>query len=321
MTDPILTDSDDRFILYPIKYPHLYELYKKAVACFWTVDEVDLSKDLGDYKALSKDEAHFVNMILAFFAGADGIVNENLATRFYNDVKIGEARLFYGFQIAIEGIHQETYSNLIDTYIKNKDEKEKLFHAIQNFPCIAKKADFAKKYMTCEASFPIRLIAFACVEGIQFSGAFCALFWLRKRNILQGLTFSNQLISRDEALHAEFAVALYRLLQDKLSEKKIHEIIKEAVDIEIGFICDAIPCRMIGMNHILMTQYIQFVSNRLCLQLGYSKLYPDIINPFDFMESISIETKTNFFESRVAEYALATRTGMDDAFQFSMEGF
>jgi ribonucleoside-diphosphate reductase subunit M2 len=314
--DPLIHGEDERFVLYPIKHKDIYDLYKKQVACFWTVEEVDLSKDLEDYTKLSPDEKHFINMILAFFAGADGLVNENLASRFYNDVKICEARLFYGFQIAMEGIHQETYSNLIDTYIKNKEEKETLFFAMNAFPCITKKAEFCKKYMSCPCPFAIRLIAFACVEAIQFSGAFCAIFWLKKRNILQGLTFSNQLISRDEALHAEFAVCLYKKLKEKLSQKKIHEIIQEAVDIEIDFICDAIPCRLIGMNSILMTQYIKFVANRLCLQLGTDKLYEDATNPFDFMESISIETKTNFFESRVAEYALATKTGTETAFTF-----
>jgi ribonucleotide reductase beta subunit family protein with ferritin-like domain len=316
--DPLIHGDDERFVLYPIKHKDIYDLYKRQVACFWTAEEVDLSKDLADYTKLSKEERHFVNMILAFFAGADGLVSENLASRFYNDVKIAEARLFYGFQIAMEGIHQETYSNLIDTYIKDKEEKERLFFAMNAFPCITKKADFAKNYMTCQCPFSIRLVGFACVEAIQFSGAFCALFWLRKRNLLQGLTFSNQLISRDEALHAEFAVCLYNKLKEKLSQKKIHEIIKEAVDIEIEFICDAIPCRLIGMNSILMVQYIKFVANRLCLQLGTNKLYEDATNPFDFMESISIETKTNFFESRVAEYALATKSGADTAFQFDM---
>jgi len=317
--DPLIHGDDERFVLYPIKHKDIYDLYKRQVACFWTAEEVDLSKDLADYTKLSKEERHFVNMILAFFAGADGLVSENLASRFYNDVKIAEARLFYGFQIAMEGIHQETYSNLIDTYIKDKEEKERLFFAMNAFPCITKKADFAKNYMTCQCPFAIRLVGFACVEAIQFSGAFCALFWLRKRNLLQGLTFSNQLISRDEALHAEFAVCLYNKLKEKLSQKKIHEIIKEAVDIEIEFICDAIPCRLIGMNSILMVQYIKFVANRLCLQLGTNKLYEDATNPFDFMESISIETKTNFFESRVAEYALATKSGADTAFQFDMD--
>lgn len=314
--DPLIHGEDERFVLYPIKYADIYDLYKRQVACFWTAEEVDLSKDLEDYAKLSPDEKHFINMILAFFAGADGLVSENLASRFYNDVKIGEARLFYGFQIAMEGIHQETYSNIIDAYIKNKEEKEELFFAMNAFPCITKKADFCKKYMSCPCPFAIRLIAFACVEAIQFSGAFCAIFWLKKRNILQGLTFSNQLISRDEALHAEFAVCLYKKLKEKLTEKKVHEIIKEAVDIEIEFICDAIPCRLIGMNSILMTQYIKFVANRLCLQLGSSKLYEDASNPFDFMEAISVETKTNFFESRVAEYALATKTREEGIFDF-----
>jgi len=317
--DPLIHGEDERFVLYPIKYKDIYDLYKKQVACFWTAEEVELAKDLEDYAKLTNDEKHFINMILAFFAGADGIVSENLASRFYNDVKIAEARLFYGFQIAMEGIHQETYSNLIDTYIKNKEEKETLFFAMNAFPCITKKADFCKKYMSCPCPFAIRLVAFACVEAIQFSGAFCAIFWLKKRNILQGLTFSNQLISRDEALHAEFAVCLYKKLKEKLSQKKVHEIIQEAVDIEIEFICDAIPCRLIGMNSILMTQYIKFVANRLCLQLGTDKLYEDATNPFDFMEAISIETKTNFFESRVAEYALATKTKEEGIFDFDAD--
>jgi ribonucleoside-diphosphate reductase subunit M2 len=242
-------------------------------------------------------------MILAFFAASDGIVLENLASRFMNEVQISEARAFYGFQIAMENIHSESYSLLIETYIKNSEEKHKLFNAIENFPCIKKKSDWAQKWIhDNRSSFATRLIAFACVEGIFFSGAFCSIYWLKKRGLMPGLTFSNELISRDEALHCEFAVLLYSKLIKKMSKSRIHEIIKEAVEIETEFICEALPCRLIGMNSQMMTQYIQFVADRLCLQLGYDKIYGST-NPFDFMELISLEGKTNFFEKKVSEYS------------------
>jgi ribonucleoside-diphosphate reductase subunit M2 len=255
-------------------------------------------------------------MILAFFAASDGIVLENLASRFMNEVQVSEARAFYGFQIAMENIHSETYSLLIETYIKDKEEKNKLFNAIEHFPCIKKKSDWAQKWIhDNRSSFATRLVAFACVEGIFFSGAFCSIFWLKKRGLMPGLTFSNELISRDEALHCEFAILLYSKLIKKVDKARIHEIIKEAVEIESEFICEALPCRLIGMNSEMMTQYIQFVADRLCVQLGYKKIY-NVTNCFPWMEMICLESKTNFFEKRVSEYALANKAS-DNAFEFS----
>jgi ribonucleoside-diphosphate reductase subunit M2 len=254
---------------------------------------------------------------LAFFAASDGIVLENLALRFMSDVQLSEARAFYGFQIAMENIHSQTYSLLIETYIKNEEEKTRLFRAIDNFPCIKKKSDWAQKWIKDNRSnFATRLVAFACVEGIFFSGAFCSIYWLKKRGLLPGLTFSNELISRDEALHCEFAIMLYSKLLKKMSKAKIHELVKEAVEIETEFICQALPCRLIGMNSKMMTQYIQFVADRLCLQLGYDKIY-DVANPFDFMELISLEAKSNFFEKRVDSYALADKTVSEETFNFN----
>jgi ribonucleoside-diphosphate reductase subunit M2 len=254
-------------------------------------------------------------MILAFFAASDGIVLENLASRFMNDVQVSEARAFYGFQIAMENVHSETYSLLIETYIKDKEEKYKLFNAIDNFPCIKKKSDWAQKWIhDNRSSFATRLVAFACVEGIFFSGAFCSIYWLKKRGLMPGLTFSNELISRDEALHCEFAILLYSKLLKKIDKARIHEIIKEAVEIETEFICNALPCRLIGMNSDMMSQYIKFVADRLSVQLGYKKIY-DVLNPFDFMELISLEGKTNFFERNLAEYALANKANSETAFE------
>jgi ribonucleoside-diphosphate reductase subunit M2 len=294
-------------------------MYKKQVECFWRAEEIDLSKDTADWDSLHKDEKYFISMILAFFAASDGIVLENLAARFMGEVQLSEARAFYGFQIAMENIHSETYSLLIESYIKDREEKTLLFNAINNFPCIKKKADWAIKWIHDKrSSFATRLIAFACIEGIFFSGAFCSIYWLKKRGLMPGLTFSNELISRDEALHTEFAVLLYSKLNKKVSKAKVIEIIKEAVDIEKEFICDALPCRLIGMNSELMCQYIEFVADRLSLQLGYDKIY-DAKNPFDFMEMISIEGKTNFFEKRVAEYALADKTKKDDIFDLDFD--
>jgi len=313
--DILLTPDDNRFVMFPIKDNSIWQMYKKAVDCFWRAEEIDLSRDV--WSDLTKDEQHFVSMILAFFAASDGIVLENLASRFMTDVQLAEARAFYGFQIAMENIHNESYSLLIDTYIKNSDEKHILFTALQHFPCINKKADWAKKWIhDTQSTFASRLVAFACVEGIFFSGAFCSIFWLKKRGLLPGLTFSNELISRDEALHTEFAILLYSKLTSKIGKARIHEIISEAVDIEIEFICEALPCRLIGMNSILMTQYIKFVADRLCVQLGYDKIY-NVSNPFDFMELISLESKSNFFEKTVSEYALATKTKGKDTFSFS----
>jgi len=294
--------------MFPIRYDDIWQMYKKQVDCFWRAEEIDLSKDLVHWESLDFDQKYFISMILAFFAASDGIVLENIGCRFMSDVQISEARAFYGFQIAMENIHSQTYSMLIETYISDAAEKSKLFNAIQNFPCIAKKADWAKSWISDGDidNFATRLIAFACVEGIFFSGSFCSIFWLKKRGILPGLTFSNELISRDEALHCEFAVLLYSKLRVKVSHEIVHHIIREAVSIETEFICEALPCRLIGMNSTLMTQYIQFVADRLSIQLGYGKIY-HAQNPFDFMELISLEGKTNFFEKRVSEYGMANK--------------
>ena len=317
--EPILTRNDNRFVMFPIEHQDVWEMYKKSVDCFWRAEEIDLSKDYAHWESLNADEKYFISMILAFFAASDGIVLENLATRFMGDVQIAEARAFYGFQIAMENIHSQTYSLLIETYIKNSEEKHRLFNALEYFPCIQKKGDWAQKWINDNRSgFATRLIAFACIEGIFFSGAFCSIYWLKKRGLMPGLTFSNELISRDEALHTEFAILLYKKLVKKLTKARIHEIIKEAVEIENEFICDALPCRLIGMNAGSMTQYIQFVADRLCLQLGYDKIY-NVSNPFDFMELISLESKTNFFEKRVDAYALATKTMEGDVFEFNAE--
>ena len=294
--------------MFPIKDNEIWQMYLKQVDCFWTVPEVDTSKDMKDWQTLSNDEQHFISMVLAFFSSSDGIVLENLAVRFMSDVQLAEARAFYGFQIAMENIHSQMYSTLIDTYIKDGDERDRLFNAIDNFPCIAKKATWAKKWIgDNRSSFAARLVAFAVVEGIFFSSAFASIYWIKKRGLMPGLTFSNELISRDEALHTEFAILLYSRLQRKLSKKRIHEIIMDAVEIEKEFITEAIPCRMIGMNARLMCQYIEFVADRLCVQLGYDKIY-NSSNPFEFMELISIETKVNFFERTNSEYALANKT-------------
>ena len=317
--EPLLAPDDNRFVMFPIQDQDIWKMYKKQVDCFWRAEEIDLSKDQTNWDALEKDERYFISMILAFFAASDGIVLENLAARFMNDVQLSEARAFYGFQIAMENIHSESYSLLIESYIKNTEEKNRLFHAIDNFPCIKKKSDWAQKWMhDNRSSFATRLVAFACVEGIFFSGAFCSIYWLKKRGLMPGLTFSNELISRDEALHTEFAVLLYNKLQKRMTKARIHEIIKEAVSIETEFICEALPCRLIGMNSTLMTQYIQFVADRLCLQLGYDKIY-NVSNPFDFMELISLESKTNFFEKRVDSYALAEKTKAADVFEFNAD--
>ena len=315
--EPLLTPDDNRFVMFPIKYNDIWDMYKKQVECFWRPEEIDLTKDLTHWDALNTDERYFISLILAFFAASDGIVLENLAQRFMSDVQVSEARAFYGFQIAMENIHSETYSLLIETYIKEKEEKHMLFNAIENFPCIKKKSDWAQKWIRDNrSSFATRLVAFACVEGIFFSGAFCSIFWLKKRGLMPGLTFSNELISRDEALHCEFAVLLYSKLVKKIDKARIHEIIKEAVEIESEFICEALPCRLIGMNSLMMTQYIQFVADRLCVQLGYKKIY-NVLNPFDWMELISLEGKTNFFERKVGEYALANKTQSKEVFEFT----
>jgi len=316
VVEPLLVSDDNRFVMFPIKYQDIWEMYKTQVDCFWRPEEIDLTKDLTHWESLQQDEKFFISMILAFFAASDGIVLENLASRFMNEVQVSEARAFYGFQIAMENIHSHTYSLLIETYIKQSDEKHRLFNAIENFPCIKKKSDWAQKWIRDNrSSFATRLVAFACIEGIFFSGAFCSIYWLKKRGLMPGLTFSNELISRDEALHCEFAILLYSKLVKKIQKSRIHEIIKEAVDIETEFICEALPCRLIGMNSLLMTQYIQFVADRLCLQLGYDKIY-NVSNPFDFMELISLEGKVNFFERNLSDYALANKD-TDNAFILS----
>lgn len=317
--EPLLQEDANRFVMFPIADDSIWKMYKKQVDCFWRAEEVDLSKDMAHWEALTDNERYFISMILAFFAASDGIVVENLGIRFMGEVQLPEARAFYGFQIAMENIHSEMYSLLIESYIKDNNEKDKLFHAIDNFPCIKKKADWAIKWINDKrSSFATRLIAFACVEGIFFSGAFCSIYWMKKRGLMPGLTFSNELISRDEALHTEFAILLYTKLNKKLSKNRVCEIIKEAVEIEKEFINEALSCRLIGMNSGLMSQYIEFVADRLCVQLGYDKIYKSA-NPFDFMELISIEGKTNFFEKRVGEYALATKERTGDEFDLDCE--
>lgn len=302
--DTSSTTLGSRYTLFPIS-PYeedLYQLYKKAVASFWTVEEIEFSKDKDDWTKLTENEQYFIKQVLAFFAGSDGIVQENLATRFQREVQSPIARLFYGLQNAIEGIHSETYSLLIDQYVKDKDEQNKYFRAIDEIPCIRKKAEWALKWIESGEDYATRLLGFACVEGIFFSGSFCAIYWVKKRGLLPGLTFSNELISRDEGLHTEFAVAMYHKLQNKLSKERIHEIIRDAVEIESEFICSALPCSLIGMNSRDMKTYIEFVADRLSQQLGAGKIY-NSQNPFDFMELISLEGKTNFFEKKVSEYS------------------
>ena len=312
----LLAPDDNRFVMFPIKFDDIWKMYKKQMDCFWRAEEIDLSKDLTHWESLNGDEKHFISMILAFFAASDGIVLENLASRFMNEVQISEARAFYGFQIMMENVHSETYSLLIESYIKNKEEKTKLFNAITNFPCIKKKSDWAQKWIhDNRSSFSTRLVAFACVEGIFFSGAFCSIYWLKKRGLMPGLTFSNELISRDEALHTEFAILLYSKLNKKTEKSRVYEIIKEAVEIETEFICEALPCKLIGMNSEMMIQYIKFVADRLILQIGYKKIY-NVTNPFPWMELISLEGKTNFFERHVSEYSLANKD-TSDAFEIS----
>ena len=318
ISEPLLNPDDSRFVMFPIKDNDIWEMYKKAEDCFWRAQEVDLSKDVQHWNSLNKDEQYFISMILAFFAASDGIVLENLGLRFMSEVQIAEAKAFYGFQIAMENIHSIMYSQLIETYINDSTKKHELFNALENFPCIKKKADWAIKWISDKDSdFATRLVAFACVEGIFFSGAFCAIYWMKKRGLMPGLTFSNELISRDEALHTEFAILLYSKLNKKLDKEKIVEIISNAVEIEKEFICDALPCNLIGMNGKLMSQYIEFVADRLSLQLGTNKIY-NSSNPFDFMELISLEGKTNFFEKRVGEYALANKENdvQNTAFEF-----
>ena len=307
----ILKENKDRFVMFPLKYHDIWELYKQAEHSFWTAEEIDLAQDLTDWnEKLNTDEKHFIKMVLAFFAASDGIVNENLAENFLKEVQYPEAKSFYGFQIAMENVHSETYSLLIDTYIKDSAEKDRLFHAIDNFPSIKEKADWALKWIASE-SFDERLIAFAAVEGIFFSGSFCSIFWLKKRGLMPGLSFSNELISRDEGLHCQFACLLHnRYIKDKVSEERIKEIICSAVDIERTFITESLPVSLIGMNSKLMEQYIEFTADFWLQALGCQKVY-NVENPFDFMDMISLQGKTNFFEKRVAEYQKVSDKSID----------
>jgi ribonucleotide reductase beta subunit family protein with ferritin-like domain len=302
--DSSSTTLGERYTLFPISpnETDIYKLYKKAVASFWTPEEIDFNKDKEDWEKLSENEQYFIKHVLAFFAGSDGIVQDNLASRFQREVQSPVARLFYAFQNAMEGVHSETYSLLIDQYVKDKNEQIKYFRAIDEIPCIREKALWALKWIESAEDYATRLVAFACVEGIFFSGSFCAIYWIKKRGLLPGLTFSNELISRDEGLHTEFAVAMYHKLQNKLDKSIVREIIESAVEKETAFICDALPCSLIGMNSRDMTQYIHFVADRLAVQLGIEKIYKTQ-NPFDFMELISLEGKTNFFEKKVSEYS------------------
>ncbi|XP_043533899.1 ribonucleoside-diphosphate reductase subunit M2 [Chiloscyllium plagiosum] len=300
--EPLLKENPRRFVIFPIQYHDIWRMYKKAEASFWTAEEVDLSKDLQHWDSLKSEEKHFISYVLAFFAASDGIVNENLVERFSQEVQVTEARCFYGFQIAMENIHSEMYSLLIDTYIKDPKEREYLFNAIETLPCVKKKADWALRWIgDRQATFGERVVAFAAVEGIFFSGSFAAIFWLKKRGLMPGLTFSNELISRDEGLHCDFACLMFKHLVHKPSEESVRSVIQDAVQIEQEFLTESLPVNLIGMNCILMKRYIEFVADRLMLELGFQKIYK-VENPFDFMENISLEGKTNFFEKRVGEY-------------------
>ncbi len=313
----LLKENKDRFVILPINYPKIWEQYKRHEASFWTAEEIDLSGDMKDWENLNDGERHFISHILAFFAASDGIVNENLAVNFMSEVQLPEARCFYGFQIMMENIHSETYALLIDTYIKDPQEKHKLFHAIDTIPAVKRKAEWALKWIV-NGNFAERLVAFAAVEGIFFSGSFCSIFWMKKRGLMPGLTFSNELISRDEGLHCEFACLLYSMLKNKLSETAVLSIISDAVEIEKEFITEALPVDLIGMNAKLMKQYIEFVADRWLTELGYSKLF-NTTNPFDFMEMISLQGKTNFFEKRVGDYQKAGVLGNQASQIFSTE--
>merc|ERR1712039_343186 len=320
-SDPLLKENPNRWVLFPIEYPAVYEMYKKHEASFWTAEEIDLAQDAKDWDTLSDQERHFVKMVLAFFAASDGIVLENLGARFSTEIQIPEARAFYGFQMAMENIHSETYSLLIEQYIRDPVEKDQVFDAIHTMPAVEEKAKWAVQWMNEENSFAERILAFACVEGILFSGSFCAIYWLKKRGLMPGLTFSNELISRDEGLHAEFACMIYGMLQNQLPEDVAHHIVRGAVEAERRFIVEALPCDLIGMNSELMTRYIEFVADRLLTALGHSKLF-GASNPFDWMELISLQGKTNFFEKRVGEYQKAgvmATAGEDDQRGFALD--
>jgi ribonucleoside-diphosphate reductase beta chain len=313
----LLRENKDRFVILPINYPRIWEMYKKHEASFWTAEEIDLSGDMKDWAALNDGERHFISHVLAFFAASDGIVNENLAVNFMSETQLPEARCFYGFQIMMENIHAETYALLIDSYVKDPQEKHRLFHAIETVPAVKKKAEWALRWIQ-NGSFAERLVAFAAVEGIFFSGSFCSIFWLKKRGLMPGLTFSNELISRDEGLHCEFACLLYGMLNHKLSHEAVAAIIGDAVAIEKEFISDALPVKLIGMNADLMKQYIEFVADRWMNELGYPKLF-NVSNPFDFMEMISLQGKTNFFEKRVGDYQKAGMMSAKASQSFSLE--
>lgn len=300
----LLKENPNRFTLFPILHNDMWEAYKNAQGCFWTAEEVDLKQDQVDWKALKDDERHFIKMVLAFFASADGIVNENLAERFMAEIQQSEARCFYGFQIAMENIHSEVYANLIDTYITDPREKDYLFKAIHTIPSIKRLSDWAISFISSDKPFAMRLIAFACVEGILFSGPFCAIFWLKQKGVMPGLTYSNELISRDEGLHADFACLLYSYIENRLSQEEVWDLVNQAVEFEKEFINESLPCRLIGMNADMMSQYIEFVADRLLLMLGYDAKWKST-NPFTFMDNISLNGKTNFFEKRVSEYSLS----------------
>lgn len=317
--EPLLLENKNRFVLFPIEHNDIWQMYKQAEASFWTAEEIDLAQDLADWAKLNDGERHFISHVLAFFAASDGIVNENLAVNFLAEVQYPEAKCFYGFQIMMENIHSETYSLLIDTYIKDAAEKDRLLHALDTVPCVTKKGEWALKWIG-SGDFADRLIAFAAVEGIFFSGSFCSIFWLKKRGLMPGLSFSNELISRDEGLHCDFACLLYtQYIKNKLDPQRVHDIILNAVEIEKEFITEALPVALIGMNAELMSQYIEFVADRLLVALGCDKVY-NATNPFDFMEMISLQGKTNFFEKRVAEYQKAgVMGGEKDSHKFSME--
>jgi ribonucleoside-diphosphate reductase beta chain len=307
--EPLMIEDDNRLTIFPIKHPDIWDMYQKAVSTFWVPEEIDFSRDIDDWNALGENEQYFIKHILAFFSSSDTIVNINIGERFIQEVKVLEAKFFYSFQEAIENIHSHTYSLLIDTYVKQPEEREKIFNAITHIPCIKKKADWCFKWIgDQEASFGQRLIAFAIVEGVFFSGAFCSIFWLKEKGKLPGLTFSNELISRDEALHVEFAILLYSKIQNKVPQKDVHEMFRDAIEVETNFIIDSIPCAMLGMNSDLMTEYIKFVADRLLLQIGYEKIW-NVANPFPFMDRSNLECRTNFFESRVAEYSKANVGG------------
>jgi ribonucleoside-diphosphate reductase beta chain len=317
-TEPILMENPNRFVLFPIKYQEVWKMYKNHVASFWTAEEIDLAPDLVDWEKLNDGERHFIKHVLAFFAASDGIVNENLVLNFMREVQIPEARCFYGFQVAMENIHAETYSLLIDTYIKDPSEKDYLFNALQNLDCVAKKGNWAMKWIDEAPTFAHRLIAFAAVEGIFFSGSFCSIFWLKKRGLMKGLTFSNELISRDEGLHCDFACLLYSMLENQLPKKEVEAIITEAVEFEKEFVKDALPVSLIGMNSDMMCEYIEFVADRLLMSLGNEKFY-NATNPFPWMDMISIQGKTNFFERRVGDYQKAGVTTSREEQVFSVD--